>query len=272
MWPSALENLKHHLRVYRKITSMQMQVNTQYRWSFFLELIVELGYVLIYLLFYKIVYGQVQTVGGWSYYQMLLLSGLAIMSTELSYALFLVYNVWRLPAKIKDGDVDFVLLKPVSSLFILTGSVIYHTALIGALSGLGLFIVAFIHLGLKISLATLLSFIIIYLSGLCIIYCLFVMFSSLSFVFLNSESLPNLVDNLVNSNLGRPQQMYFGLLKWTFFLIIPIVYAASIPATVLIHGLKAKYLLTPIVIASIFLWLTVKLWRKMLLKYSSASS
>lgn len=267
-----LKKYQHIRRVFFKNSSNMLQAGMQYRFSFFLEIVVELGYIFVYLLFYNIIYSQISSIGGWNYYQMLILAGMSIITTELMYAFILTFNIWRLPERIQNGDVDYALLKPISTLYTLTASNIYWTSLFSSVTGLGLILVAQTHLHLQISLLTLISSLIIYGAGLIIIYCLFTIFASLTFVFLNADALPNLIDHLITDNLGRPHQMYAGALRVFFFYFFPIVFASSIPATNLIHGFSLNYTVSSVIIALIFMRITKLVWQKMLLRYSSASS
>ena len=71
-----------------------------YRFSFLVELFVEVGYQIISVLFLVVIFSNVKEIAGWSYAEMLFLTGLNIVSFELFLAGTLVFGLWRLPEDI----------------------------------------------------------------------------------------------------------------------------------------------------------------------------
>ncbi len=244
-----------------------------YRVSFFFYLFVEIGYNLGSILFFYILYGQIQSIAGWTYDEMLLLVGFSIISGEIVIDAFFADKLNELPRKIKDGDIDIVLLKPVSSLYMLSIKG-FVPGLINVMPGIYLVFLSFTSIPITMNAANIISGLIIFICGVIIAYSIMVVLTTLAFVFPSSdESLPRIALEGTYHFNSKPHQLYkTGILKLTFFIIIPVVFMASIPAETIIHGLNWKYLVMSIGLAGLFLTGTIWFWRRMIRYYSSASS
>lgn len=96
--------------------------------------------------------------------------------------------------------------------------------------------------------------------------------SSLAFKFLNAVMIPEISKNMVEYFMERPHTIYQGILKVLFFWIWPVVFIASVPTDVLLHKIEIKYIYLSLFFAVFLLFLTVKIWNRMIKLYSSASS
>ncbi|MDO8609462.1 MAG: ABC-2 family transporter protein [bacterium] len=244
-----------------------------YRASFAIEMFVEIGYMIAQIIFFNILYGNLSSISGWTRYEMLFLIGIDMFVGELIIGMIFANNTNTLPEKIRNGDVDFTLLKPVGSLFFLTLSSTYLPSLFTSLIGIYFICIAISHLTIVWSLLNILGFIIIFLCGFIISYSVMVIIASLSFIFINAKPLPRLGMNTMIQFTDKPFQMFDGVfLKIIFFFIFPSVFITSIPVHTIIKGLNYIFLFQAIFLAGIFLFLVNWIWSKMIARYSSASS
>src|SRR3989344_2363344 len=267
-----VKTLKKYLRIYRINIKYALMVDTAYRFSFFLELFVEFGYQAVLILFMQVIFSNIGAIAGWSYYEILFLTGLNIISSDIIVGAFGVYNLWALPERIKNGEIDFVLLKPVNSLFSLALSQPYLTSFISSFTGIILMVYSVNQMHLTLNFINILSGMLMLGIGAIIVFCIMCIFGSLSFVFLNASQLPRLPSSMAFQFKIYPHQIYQGIWNFVLYFILPVIFMGSIPAETMLKGLKFEYLLLGIVLIIVFIFLTFKIWNKMIKYYASASS
>ncbi len=86
-----------------------------YPWEFFITNTAGIAYSLGSVAAVGILFTQIKAIGDWGFAQVLLIYGLSILSRSL-FHLFWV-NLMSLPAMIKDGTFDILLVRPLNPLF-----------------------------------------------------------------------------------------------------------------------------------------------------------
>ncbi len=248
-----------------------LQTSMQYRFSFFIELFIEIGYIAWTLAFIYVVFGNITEVGGWNYHEMLVLIGVFTIFSETIMGLFFIWNLRLLPEKIKNGTIDFTLLKPINSQFILTAGNTYISSFFATIPGMFLIWYGISNLEFTFSVVNSIAALIVFICGVIIIYAIMTIISSLAFVLTNAQGLPRLVVDLYQ--FGQyPPTIYKNIPKFIFTFIFPVVFIAGIPSDIFLHGLNIPNVLLSIVVAIAFLYGSIWVWKQMISHYSSASS
>lgn len=268
----ALTAINKYFKMYRIFFKYSIIRGTTYRVNFILELLIEIGYQSTILLFFSVLYSNIKQVGGWSYYEVLFLLGINVISQQFFISIIYFFNLRELPERIKDGEIDFTLLKPIHSLFNLTLATPYFAGLVILPLGFYLMAIAASHLQSHISLLSLFLGAILTISGLIIAYSIAVIIVSLAFKYLNAQRLPQIAENIIYTYTHNPHQVYQGVLKPIFYFILPIVFVSSIPASTVIRQIEWGKVILSLTIATIFLLITVRFWNIMIKNYTSASS
>jgi ABC-2 type transport system permease protein len=269
---SVVKTIKKYLRIYGILFKFGLIRSTQFRANFFIEFFIEIGYQIVTLVFYTVVYSNIREVAGWSYYEVLFFTGMNIVAQEVAYGTFYIQNLRMLPRKIVDGDLDRTLLKPINSLFYISLSSSYFTSYISAIAGFVLMGMAAVKMHLSFNVVNTLVSMLIFICGMILWYSVIVILSALSFKFMNAESLPSLGQNAIGDFKARPHQIYTGLLGRVFTFVIPVIFITSLPAWTILRGVEMKYALLAPFLATLFLSGAILLWNKMIKLYSSASS
>jgi ABC-2 type transport system permease protein len=184
--------------------------------------------------------------------------------------IFIHENLENMPEKVRKGDLDLLLAKPINSQFMITlqkantaiiGNFLLGTSwLIFALSGLPDF-----------NYFRILWLIILIPCSLSVIYTMRFIFSATSVIFTKSENIQFLWWQIYRLGM-RPDSMYFPWLKWILLTAIPVGVIVSIPARALLNPPDFRYLLWPVILAPILIYFSSRFWRFSLKFYSSASS
>lgn len=265
-------NILRYLKLYRTLVKYSLISAMMYRVNFIFQLVVELGWQMVFVLFIVIVLGNVHAIAGWNYYQMMFLTGLNIVASEIILSAAFIFGLWNLPAAIKNGDIDVALLKPISPLFNLSLSRPYFAGFVATIPGLGLMLYALIHLQLHMPVLGIILSTCLFGCGLTIAYAMSVIITSLCFYFVNITALPRIASSIIIDFMSNPMDAYRGIVRTVFFFIVPIVFISSIPAAALTRTVGPWLILLAPVLAGGLLRLAIYIWDIMIKHYSSASS
>ncbi|KRP32162.1 MAG: hypothetical protein ABS33_07075 [Verrucomicrobia subdivision 6 bacterium BACL9 MAG-120924-bin69] len=92
-----------------------------FRANFFVWVIVELSWFVLQLAFVDVVYQHVDSIAGWSRPQMIVLVATNQLIQQI-FTAFLMPGLVKLPELVRDGKLDFVLLKPAPPQFLISTS------------------------------------------------------------------------------------------------------------------------------------------------------
>lgn len=267
-----LKTIQKYIRIYRVLLKYSVIQSTTYRANFFWELLIEFGYQIGLVVFFYALFGHITEIAGWSYYEVLFLAGLNIVYGGLLWGMVFVFGLTRLPEDIKNGNIDIALLKPLNPLFNLTLSKPYFTSLSAPPIGLGLMYYSVLKIGKVIPIQNILFGTIIFCCGLLIAYSIAVIFSSMSFRFINSTAFQQIGERIIDMYTRNPHSVYRGGLRIILFFIVPLVFVSSIPSSTVLRGVEFQYVFLGIGLAAIFLLVAILVWDRMIRYYSSASS
>ncbi len=223
-------------------------------------------------MFFVVVLGNAHAIAGWSHYQVLFLSGLNIVASELILSAIYIFGLWRLPAAIKDGDVDFALLKPISPLFNLSLSKPYISGFLATLPGFGLMIFALIRLGQHISIGRVALGLGLFVCGLVIAYAMSIILVGLCFYFVNATAIPKIAGSIAVDFKSNPMDAYQGATRIILYYVLPVVFISSVPAAAITRRLDVALIALAPILACGLLGLAVTIWKHMIRRYSSAGS
>ena len=264
--------IKKYLKIWAYCCRFSLISATTYRTAFFVELFVEFGYILWAFFLVQIIFSNVAEVAGWNRHQMFFLMGMNLVFAEIFVNLFYVWGFRTIPEKIKNGEIDFVLLKPINSLFALTTGQPYIASFLATIPGIYMMIYSAGRLGIATNPLNIASSVILFLCGMVILYSLSVMVVSLSFVFLNTRFLSDIALKLSEYGQNPPPAYSHIVLKVVFFFIVPAVFMGSLPAAAIVKTVQPLYLAIGTGLAILFLFIAIKMWNFFVRRYSSASS
>ncbi len=241
-----------------------------FKTNVFLWIIVELAWFGIQLSFVEVIYSHVTMVAGWNKYQMILLIGTNHLIQQLFQFTFLT-NCMDLSENIRTGKLDFILLRPANSQFLISIQKFDCGALVNGSVALGLVVYASLKLNLHPSMAQILLYSALLLNGMIIHYVLLFALVTLSFWIVRAQGLVYGYYNLFQ--IARiPQEAFKGGIKFLFTMVLPMLVVANYPASVLGRGLWGIGVLWVFGLSSVMMILVSFWFRFALRHYRSASS
>ena len=243
-----------------------------FKLNFLLWMLVEVLWFLGQIVFIEVVFSYVGAIGGWTKWEVVLLIGTHQLIGQLFQAFFYM-NLANLPELVRTGKMDFMLLLPVDTQFVVSLKQFGMDNVVNALVGAGFVTFALWKMALVPTASQLLLYAAAVCCGIMIHYSIMLIFSTLSFWMVRSQGLIYGYYSLFN--IGRyPDTIYRGAFKLVFSWLIPVIIVANIPARLLIHAAENPWpLLLELLAATLFmLGATRLLWNAALRQYSSASS
>jgi ABC-2 type transport system permease protein len=180
-------------------------------------------------------------------------------------------NTEKFNQSIRDGSMDYTILQPVNSLFLVTFSRITVWRIWDLVLAVILIIVGIQMTGDITTAFNILTFILLAISGTLIIYSLWIVLIALTFWFTKFDNNVTILQALLEA--GRyPATVYPVWLRVIVTFVIPIAVATTIPLQALRGELAPNQILLFIMVSIVSFLIASKVWKLGLKRYSGASS
>src|SRR5213596_3156974 len=203
----------------------------QYRANLIASVLGTVFYMATALLTLALFFHHTTTLGGWDYWEIVVLLGVFNALTGVIEAV-LRPGIGRLAGEVRSGGLDLVLAKPVDAQGFVSFRRLDIWRLADVVLGLALAGYALHRLGRVPSLAQLAAFVLALASAAVVVYALWVVLMSLAFWFVSVENLSVLFD-AVYEDARYPVSAYPEALRFLFVYLIPIAWTTTIPASAL---------------------------------------
>ena len=247
-----------------------MAVQLEYQANVLIELLAVAMSLSGSLFLLSLFYGPDQTLGGWSWAQALMVQGLYTVFDGMA-STWLRPNLGAIVTHVREGTLDFVLLKPIDSQFWLS----LRTLSPAGLPEIGLgFVVATwgaIQAGVVLSPLSVLGALVMLVAGGLILYSLWFLIAATSIWFVKTWNATEVLRTLLAS--GRyPLSAYPPALRVLFTFLLPVAFLTTVPVEILLGQMQAGSLILGVLLATTFFALSRSFWLFALRHYTSASS
>ena len=257
--------------IYSALWKNSVSREMTFKSNFLLWILVELLWFGLQLSFIGVLYLHTNNIGSWTKWQVVLLIGGSHFIQQMFQAFFLI-NCTNLSELIRTGKLDFLLLLPVNTRFVVS----LRQVDLGAFANAG-FAVATMgyaakQLHLVPTLLQLTGFLALCLAGVLIHYSLMFLLASISFWTVRAQGIVWGYYNLFN--IARlPDEAFHGLFKAVFTFALPMLLVANVPVKLLAHKLNSPLeMLVLLGMALVCLVVSEAIWRVSVKHYTSASS
>lgn len=257
-----------------KLLSAFLKVNVQmslaYRADTVVNILLNLMWLGWELLSLGIIFSNTETIGGWGFGELIALLGVFRLVHTMMMALIWP-NTEKFNQSIRDGSMDYTLLQPVNSMFLVTFSRISIWRAWDLILSIVLIIVGVNMSGATATPLSILTFFLLTVSGAVVIYSLWIVLIALTFWFTKFDNNVTILQALLDA--GRyPVTVYPVWLRLLVTFIIPIALATTVP----LQGLRGELGLSRVVmflaIGTASFLIASQVWKRGLKQYSGASS
>lgn len=263
--------LTRYWPLYRALWSNSVAREMGFKTNFLLWIVVETLWFMLQLSFMGVMFLHTESIAGWSKWQAVLLIGTNQFIQQLFQAFFLT-NCTQLSELVQTGRLDFMLLLPVNTRFLIS---LRQVDLGGFLNAaLGLVVIGYSRnqLGIVPGPVQILTFGVLVLLGILIHYSLMFSLACVSFWTVKAQGIVWAYYNLFN--IARmPDSAFKGRFKAFFTFVIPMLLVSNIPARSLIQKLNSPVECLALLGMGVACFLISEwIWRLSARRYSSASS
>jgi ABC-2 type transport system permease protein len=260
----------HTLKLLSSFFKVNIQMALAYRADTVVNILLNLMWLGWELLSLNIIFSNTTTLGGWGLGELIALLGVFRLVNTLMIALIWP-NTEKFNQSIRDGSMDYTILQPVNSLFLVTFSRITVWRIWDLVLAITLIMVGINMAGDIVTPFSILTFILLAITGTLIIYSLWIVLIALTFWFTKFDNNVTILQALMDS--GRyPATVYPAWLRIIVTFIIPIAVATTIPLQALRGDLGPSQIVLFVVISIVSFWVASKVWKAGLKRYSGASS
>ncbi len=242
----------------------------EFRVNFFFRILMDIIFYAVNIGFFEVLYTHTTLLAGWSREELMIFVGMYLTVDALVMTVF-ANNLWWLPHYVNKGDLDYYLIRPVSSLFFLSLRQFAADSFMNLLMAVGLLIYFILTSTLEFSFLKSLLLVGLLFNGACLYYFIQLTFILPVFWFQSSDGLAGLFYNTTRF-LERPHSIYTGWMKKLLTTILPFCLVASYPADLLLKGFRWDLLLYTVGVTVCYFFAVRWLWGLSLRQYSSASS
>lgn len=243
-----------------------------FKLNFLLWIVVESLWFVGQLVFIEVIFNQVNALGDWTKWDMVLLVGTHQIISQTFQAFFYT-NLSNLPELVRTGKFDFLLLQPIDGQFTASLRQFGLDSMVSGLVGVAIVTFSLFKLHIVPSAGQIALYLATMLLGITIHYAILFSLATVSFWTTRSQGLIWGYFSIIN--LARyPDVVFKGLIKFVFSWLVPVIVVTNVPARVLIYASGTPWwLILHLLLASaLMLLLSRILWRFALNRYSSASS
>jgi ABC-2 type transport system permease protein len=261
--------MKRYLRLIALFIRATVQVQLEYRSGAIGRVIANLLSTATTILLLWAMFQQVESIGGWSFDQVLVLIGIV---TTIDY----VVEVWLYPSLskittyVQRGEFDVLLIKPVASQFLVTFRHLQVMEFTGLFIGLTVIGIGMSRVG-SVTPMNILLLAVFLIASIVIIYSLYLALSTLAFWFTRIEEVASMI--WLHSTAGSfPVAAYPPWARALFTFVLPVAFVTNVPAEAATGRLSWEWGLGTLAFATLVFCGAMWLWNLAIRNYSSASS
>lgn len=259
-----------YLSMFFQYIAQYMKTRLQYRADMFVEMLSDLLFQGVNLIFILVVFGHTQSLNGWSREEIIFIYGFFLVPFALFASFF---NIWDFNERyIVKGEMDRILTRPIHSLFQVVLERMELESLFGAFTGIAVMAYASFKLQLSFHWYDLFIFILFVVGGALVYAGIFVSLASIGFW---SDARTSIMPTMYNiGNYGRyPVDIYNRVIRYVLTWILPFAFVGVYPSAYFLKRTEwySYAFLTP-VMGLVFFTLALILWNVGVKRYRGAGN
>ncbi len=263
---------KRYFKIWKINLYAALMTRLAYRFNFIFLCFAVFLQMFSTLVFIKIIFSFINNLSGWSFDEALLVVSSYMIIEGLMWATCAYLS--GLSINIKMGTMDYILVKPIDSLFLVSTWRGDPEDWVRVITAIGIFIYAVSNLNLPLILLlpNLFYYIILIFNAFVIIYSFNLIIKTFAFWVVEAQGLWIVSDTITKLSQYPTDIFFHKAIRVVFSTIIPLAFIATVPAKILIYGFNSILFFSSCFLAIIFFVVARQFWLFGLKHYSSASS
>jgi ABC-2 type transport system permease protein len=267
----AQASIARYLGIYAALWKNSVTRETMFKGNFLLWIVVEVLWFAMQLCFVGVLYLHTNEIGTWTKWQVVMLMGASHFIQQTFQAFFLV-NCTNLSELIRTGKLDFLLLLPVNTRFVISLRQVDLGSFVNAASGVAVMAYAAAQLHFTPTTAQMLGFLGLCAAGILIHYSLMFLLATISFWTVRAQGIVWGYYSMFQ--IARlPDEAFHGLFKAVFTFALPMLLVSNVPVRVLMDKIGSSGPILLLLLMSVACFAASEFgWRASVRHYTSASS
>jgi len=267
----AAGGLWRYIRIYNALWKNSVTREMSFKANFLMWIVVESLWFALQLSFIGVLYLHTDHIGTWTKWQVVMLIGASHFIQQMYQAFFLI-NCTNLSELVRTVKLDFLLLLPVNTRFVVSLRQVDLGAFVNALSAIGVMVYAAHRMALVPTVGQSAAFLVLCIAGVIIHYSLMFLLATISFWTVRAQGIVWGYYNLFQ--IARlPDEAFQGLFKAFFTFAIPMLLVSNVPVRVLVNKISSYEPMLLLLAMSVVCFAVSEWgWKASLKHYTSASS
>ncbi len=258
-----------HLRIYAMLVRMNVMSQMEYRANFVTGMLMELGYLVVKILYVLVAFRAGRRIAGFSPDEVLVFVGTFVLVTGFYAGVFMM-NLFQLSTLVRDGSFDALMTKPISLQFLAT----FRRSdigifLIDSVAGIVMVAIGLARIGGSLDVPRTMGYAVFVASGAAVGYALYLIPQSLVFRIVNTSSIAEFTDSFWDFN-NVPMIVYGKVGRAIGVFVIPMFVITSFPALFVLGRMTVPYMIWGLAAPFLFLGIARLCWRSGIRHYTSA--
>lgn len=268
---SVLAKLRRYAGIYAALWRNSVVREMSFKSNFLLWILVETLWFGLQLGFVGVIYMHTESIGTWTKWEVVMLVGASHFIQQTFQAFFIV-NCSQVSELIRTGRLDFMLLLPVNTRFLVSLRQVDLGGFVDAAFGLVVMAYSAKILGIVPGAVQITGFFLLCVAGILIHYSLMFLLAVTAFWTVRAQGIVFGYYNLFN--IARlPDGAFKGFFKVFFRFAIPMLLVVNVPVKLVIDKLESPWEMVWLVLASVVCFvLSEWFWRFSIKHYTSASA
>ena len=260
----------HFLKLISTFLKVNIQMSLAYRADTVVNILLNIMWLGWELLGLSIIFNNTTTLGGWGIGELIALLGVfRLINTMMASIIW--PNTEKFNQSIRDGSLDYTLLQPAPSMFLVTFSRITIWRMWDLLLSIVLIVAGVRMAGDVATPLNILTFLLLTVSGAIVLYSLWIVLIAFTFWFTKFDNNVTILQALLDA--GRyPVSVYPAWVQIIVTYLVPIAVATTVPLQALRGDLTFGRVLVFLAVSVAAAWIASLVWKAGVKRYSGASS
>ncbi|MDJ0974541.1 MAG: ABC-2 family transporter protein [Planctomycetota bacterium] len=259
-----------YARLYGYFLRFSFSKAMEFRFDFFFRIGMDCAWYVIQFALFEVLYLHTPLFGGWDPAQMRVFLAAIFLSDALQMTVY-ANNMWWFPFLVNKGDLDYYLVRPVSSLFFLSLRDFAANSFVNLLITIGFMVWVLATYPDPLGAGRILLYVALVLLGVFLYYAIQLWFLIPVFWTHEGQGLRQVFFS-IGSYSQKPDAIYRGWIRRILLYVLPLALIASFPTRAMFEPDPWRLVLHMVVASAVCFGLSVAFWRRGLRSYASASS
>lgn len=261
--------LKKYFGLFKAFVRASFIAELEFRLNFAMRIVNDIFWYAAQIFTFEVLYLHTDRIGSWNLEQTRVFLGVLFIVDAL-FMIFLQENLDRFTDKVRKGDLDLLLTKPINSQFVISFQRVSVSCIGNLLIASSWFIWSVSQLP-DFNWWRILWILVLAPCGFTVFYGVRFCIASLSLIFVRADNLQYVWYQFYRLGM-RPDSIYMPWLKLILLTVIPVALIASVPARAILDPPEPWIFVWTITAAPLSIWFSNWFWRFCLKRYQSASS